>query len=269
MYHSVTFGSKNSYSDWHLVPDSRPVIVMPEQKKEVVDIPGGNGVIDLSMALTKFPIFNRRSGDLTFHVLNGYGNWKDLYEEIAAYLHGQKLNMWLEDDPNFYYTGYFSVAWTSNNDGTWSDITISYDLEPYKYSRSLVYMSDAFTLKKNTNGYNPSAVINGATSLPITLPTPLILEISNVQVNPKLAVGFKNSLLSIDDEATYYNTTTNQYETKHLITSSGTHTLKQYPICGKTSSDMYSLKVRFDISSISTTNGAAMTIRVGYRRALL
>ena len=33
-YHSVVFGEKNTWDDWHLVPSSRPVINPPDVIKE-------------------------------------------------------------------------------------------------------------------------------------------------------------------------------------------------------------------------------------------
>ena len=132
MYHSVTIGSKNTFTDWHLVPDSRPVINMPEPYTDFVEIPGMSGTLDLSETLTGYPTYKNREGELKFHVLNGY-NWIDIYSSIAAYIHGKRLKLVLEDDPNWYYEGRFSVKeWESNNDGTWSDITIGYTLDPYK-----------------------------------------------------------------------------------------------------------------------------------------
>lgn len=264
MYHSVTFGTKNSYSDWHLVPDSRPVIAMPEQKKEVVDVPGGNGVLDMSMALTKFPIFNRRSGSLTFHVLNGYRNWKDLYEEIAMYLHGQKLNMWLEDDPDYYYTGYFAVTWTSNNDGTWSDIEIEYDLEPYKYARTISSIGGSYTVNASSGEYNMSIP---SSNMDPSLPTPLILEVTNCHNNPKIAVGFTNSFLGISENAV--TSTSSGYITPYLITKDGTYIIQKYPICGKTTSDMANIRVKVNLGSMSTNSSAYATVAPKFRRAKL
>ena len=132
MYHSVTIGSMNTFSDWHLVPDSRPVIVLPETKTVTVDIPGSNGILDLSESLTHYPLYNNRSGTLEFHVLNDYTPWDVLYHRIANYLHGRRRNLVLEDDPMYYYTGRYAIEWTSNNDGTWSDVAINYELDPYK-----------------------------------------------------------------------------------------------------------------------------------------
>lgn len=142
MYHSVKFNNDfpnentviDTYSDWHLVPESRPVVPMPEVNTNYVDVPGMSGSIDLTEYLTGYPTYKNRTGSLKFHVLNGYNPWQVTYHNIANYLHGKEAAMMLEDDPNYYYFGRFTVqSWTSNNDGTWSDVEIGYTLDPYKY----------------------------------------------------------------------------------------------------------------------------------------
>lgn len=150
-YHSLYFGTditkdidsetgevdfkkcKHTFKDFHLVPTTRPVFEPPSPKSTVIDIPGFDGVIDLSESLTGFPIFNNRTGSLEFAVLNDIEDWTTIYNSIMKYIHGRYLKCIMEDDLEFYYEGRFSVSnWTSNNDGTWSTVTIDYDLQPYK-----------------------------------------------------------------------------------------------------------------------------------------
>ena len=131
MYHSITFGDKNTWNDWHLIPSKRPSFNPPTVKSQYVDIPGGNGVLDLTESLTGYPLYNTRTGSWEFYVENGFKPWDELYSEISNYLHGQKLRAILEDDLGFYYEGRFTVdEW--NSDSWWSTITISYDVYPYK-----------------------------------------------------------------------------------------------------------------------------------------
>lgn len=134
MYHSVIFGEKNTYGDWKIVPSSRPVINPPTQKTKILDIPGADGVLDISEALTGYPVYNNRAGSLEFMVLNDYEHyhWEHVYSEIVNYLHSKKTTMILEDDPAYFYEGRFHVNdWKSNKD--WSTITIDYDVGPYKW----------------------------------------------------------------------------------------------------------------------------------------
>lgn len=143
MYHSLSITvdgvSKNTYTDWHLVPKVRPVINPPKPKTHYIDIPGGDGSIDLTDTLAGRPVYANREGDIEFYVLNNYAmegpstyNWMDIYTAIMQFLHGKKAMIILEDEPTHYYLGRLTVDnWTTNND--WSTISISYSLEPYKY----------------------------------------------------------------------------------------------------------------------------------------
>lgn len=131
MYHSITIGEKNTWDDWRLIPSSRPLFNPPTPKTNTVEIPGGDGVLDLSEALAGRPTYNNRTGSWTFYVTNGFKDWSVLYSEIMAYLHGRSFKAFLEDDPGYFYEGRFSVnAWKSNKD--YSQITIDYNVGPYK-----------------------------------------------------------------------------------------------------------------------------------------
>lgn len=147
-YHSITFGDKNTWTDWHLVPSTRPVVNPPKPKTQYVDIPGADGSIDLTDSLAGRPVFSDREGSFDFIVLNDYNidnydyNWIDVYTEILQYLHGRRMTMFLEDDPEYYYEGRFEVNnWTT--DANNSTISINYVLNPYKYRRNTPFTAAA------------------------------------------------------------------------------------------------------------------------------
>lgn len=139
MYHSITFISsdnteKNTWDDWYLIPSSRPVFSPPGVKTQYVNIPGGNGQIDLTESLTGYPLYENRTGTFEFYVENGHKLWNILYSEIMNFLHGKYLTAYLEDEPDYIYIGRFDVnEWKS--DKWWSVITINYDVYPYKKDR--------------------------------------------------------------------------------------------------------------------------------------
>jgi len=131
MYHSITYGEKNTWDDWHLVPSSRPLFAPPPPKEKTLDIPGGDGLVDLSTSLTGYPVFNNREGSTEFYVMNGYQEWYELYSEIMTYLHGHSMRAFLEDNPDYFYEGRFKVnEWRSDKD--YSRIVIDYNVKPYK-----------------------------------------------------------------------------------------------------------------------------------------
>lgn len=132
MYHSVTFGDKNTWDDWHLIPKTRPLFKTPSQKTKILDIPGGNGVLDLSTSLTGYPIFNNREGTLEFAVVNGFKPWYQAVTDISEHLHGKTMKAILEDDLEYFYEGRFNVnEWKS--DKSFSTIGIDYSVNPYKW----------------------------------------------------------------------------------------------------------------------------------------
>lgn len=142
MYHSITFGDKNTWDDWKIVPKTRPLFKQPPVKTNYVDIPGASSKLDFSEALTGYPLYENRTGTFEFYVLNSLdGNEYDrdldvLYSQIANYIHGKRLKAYLEDDPEWYYEGRFSIEdWAPGDsaDNPRSSLTINYDVGPYKW----------------------------------------------------------------------------------------------------------------------------------------
>jgi phage-related protein len=177
MYHSVTFRRvyttprnrtvlKNSYTDFKLVPSSRPVIAPPELKTSYVDIPGGNGSIDLSEVVSGCPVYENREGDIEFYVLNSnypgfnnYDTWIKRYTDIMNFLHGRKIEMILEDDPDYYYRGRFSVdEWASEKD--YSMLTLSYILEPFKWASKSSLQTKPNLVNINVGSIEPGITLN-------------------------------------------------------------------------------------------------------------
>lgn len=131
LYHSITFGDKNTWDNWHIVPTSRPVFNPPKPKTKFLEIEGGNGLIDLSESLTGYPVYSNREGSFEFIVMNDYKEWQEAYSDISDYLHGQKMKAVLEDDQYYFYEGRFSVNnWKSDKNNSF--ITIDYNVAPYK-----------------------------------------------------------------------------------------------------------------------------------------
>lgn len=195
MYHSISFydGTSrfNTYNTWGLVPETRPFVVPPEPKTKYLDLPAGNGRIDLTESLTGYPVYNDREGEWTFYVLNDYTatdeppggikivdtldvsggvirtistratppapspdgtptytNWADRLSAIMNAIQGKKIKAVLDDDSDYYYNGRFYVSdWDSSGE-TYSTITISYVVDPFKKgctvaeSGSAIYLVD-------------------------------------------------------------------------------------------------------------------------------
>lgn len=128
----------DTFDDWRIVPESRPLVSPPEVKTEYVEIPGADGSLDYTEALSGIK-YNNREGSWTFYVLNvlsglsgSFMSWNELYSLIMKTVHGKRKRVVLESDPEYYYTGRIFVdQWNSDKD--YSKITLKYIMDPWKY----------------------------------------------------------------------------------------------------------------------------------------
>lgn len=133
MYHSIKFNNKDCYAEWGLIPNGRPHVVPPSVRTNVIELPGGNGNIDLTTSLTGYPLYGNREGSFEFLITRkdkNY-NWVSLQNELSKTFHGKQLKIILEDDPGYYYIGRCSLGeWTEGR--PYDTVTLDYVLEPYK-----------------------------------------------------------------------------------------------------------------------------------------
>lgn len=189
MYHSITFGDKNTWDDWHLVPSSRPVIAPPDVKSKTVDIPGADGELNLTDLLNGRPTYQNRTGSIEFIVVNDYWDWDVAYSTIMNYLQGKSMKMVLEDDPAYYYEGRFAVSeWRS--DKSWSIITIDYNVYPYKKELSATdedWLWDSFD-------FETQIIQNGLKNLTVDGTLTVTVEGSPQPVAPVITVSVPMTL---------------------------------------------------------------------------
>lgn len=127
------YNERNTWDDWYLVPTERISVNNPDVKTDYIDVPGANSSLDFTEALTNYPLYSKRTGSWTFRTIPGYYPWDVLYRRISNFLHGRKLRVVLEDDAYYFYVGRMKVNEFKSSERN-SEITIDYELEPYKYS---------------------------------------------------------------------------------------------------------------------------------------
>lgn len=127
----ITFGDCHSFKDLKMVLSSRTV-GLPDINTETVTIPGRNGYLDLSETLTGRVIYGNRTLEFNFGVLGGAKNWSGVMSSIAAEIHGKKLKIIQDDDPQYYMIGRCQInAFKTNM--TLAEISITCDCEPFRY----------------------------------------------------------------------------------------------------------------------------------------
>lgn len=163
----VTINGKHSYNDFGLILTSVN-LPLPAPKRVLVDIPGSDGVADITEQIGSVK-FNNRTITMTF----AYHNVKEwqlrLYTAVATAWHGKNVHICFDDDPNYFYVGRIdSGSWEVNTYlGT---ITLTADCEPYKYGVSLTtsdWLWDPFNFELDTIRDYREIVVDGSKTVVI------------------------------------------------------------------------------------------------------
>jgi phage-related protein len=125
----IKFGNYHSYNDFSLIL-SQKTIGTPSLKTESVDIPGGDGVLDLTEFFGDVK-YNNRPLSFDFSTKVYQDQFMELFSAIQNALHGQKKQIIIDEDAEWYYTGRITVSeWKA--DKNIGKLTIDCDCEPYK-----------------------------------------------------------------------------------------------------------------------------------------
>lgn len=129
----IMFGNYHAWNDFQLILASK-TIGTPSPKTETIDIPGGDGVLDLTefFGETKY---NNRSLSFEFSSMVNPSEFMPLFSRVQNALHGKKMTITLDDDPEWYYIGRISVSeWKA--DRNIGKLVVDCDCDPYKYQIS-------------------------------------------------------------------------------------------------------------------------------------
>lgn len=117
----------------------------PEPKTYTVDIPGSNGVIDLTEALTGDVAYKNRKQEFKFAVID-VKNFEKVKTEVSNFLHGRAFDYTMTMDPGYTYHGRFSVDSYSHEayaNGLLGQFKITVDANPYKLKEHYSYHLNA------------------------------------------------------------------------------------------------------------------------------
>lgn len=126
--------TKLSYTDWGLLV--APVTISaPTPQTYYVEIVGREGSLDLSEALGGMH-YKDREISLVFTTSVSMKDIYSKYSQVCNFLHGQKVDITLPDDSNFYYSGRCSIGNLARARRT-GQIEVKATIEPYKYKNNV------------------------------------------------------------------------------------------------------------------------------------
>lgn len=138
----IMFGDYHSYDDLDLVLNDKE-LEAPSPKTETIDIPGADGELDFTEFFGEVKYENRK---LTFNftLMDTPSKFLTAFSNIQNAIHGKKLHITLDDDPDFYYVGRCTVdRWKADkNIGT---ITVEANCEPYKYKQTVTTVTQSIS----------------------------------------------------------------------------------------------------------------------------
>lgn len=130
----VNFNGKHSYWDWGLILSEAPVVSPPKPKEKLVDVPGADGSLDLTETLTGKVQYEMRDITFKFTMMISRERWPEMYSEILAHLHGKVVEITLDNDQDYFYTGRAKIdKWEPGQ--AVAEMTIKAKVAPYKISR--------------------------------------------------------------------------------------------------------------------------------------
>lgn len=133
-FYSITINGKNTWDEWKLMPVKAGKIefATPEMKYESVEIAGSDNALDMSEVLTGYPLYESRRGSLTFRFFDNGVPARSRFDQLKNFLHGKKVKVINEDQPEYYYEGRMMVGDFKPSKGNWGEVEISYILDAYK-----------------------------------------------------------------------------------------------------------------------------------------
>ena len=171
----ITFGT-HQQEEFGLLP-KQVIISPPEAKTYLVPVPGRNGSLDFTEALTDGQVvYNDRLLTITMYCFAEEERLPEMETACRNALHGQKLNIVMDCDPGYYYRGRLSVDWVSEDNIDIATITATCD--PYKYKLSP-------TVKEFD--------VNG--SLSVTLPNERMPAVPTVTTDAEITLQFGGSTI--------------------------------------------------------------------------
>lgn len=169
----------------------------PEPKTNIIDIPGADGLIDLTESLSGRTLYNNRVITMEFGRGLKKEAWPTMYSRIQSLFHGKQVKIIFDDDTEYYYLGRATVSDYARTQmlGT---LTITVSAEPYKYEMYGGlddWLWDPFNFRTGIIRSYKNLVVSGTRSVKIFGRDKVIVPI--IISNASMTVTFKGHTYNI------------------------------------------------------------------------
>ena len=143
----LQFGDYHTADDWNLILHEK-IVAPPVPKTNYVSVPGRDGDLDLTEALSDVVNYQDRKASFTFLLTDGsHADRVALISKIIGVLHGQSVRIIDTDDyPEYYMIGRLSVTDISNSNA-YGILKIEAVCQPWRYA--LIHKLRAITVEQS------------------------------------------------------------------------------------------------------------------------
>ena len=142
MLYGVQINGVDTLESWGLILLADLVETPPERKENIVDIPGADGVLDLSEVLTGEPVYTTRAVSGTLFRRADQWTMKYLHGMLLDRYHGRRVALTVPSDLFHYYAGVLQIGeYAEDNPGR---IPFSIPMaDPWRYKKEITTVTAA------------------------------------------------------------------------------------------------------------------------------
>ena len=175
----VFFDGIASFRDWGIYLSSI-VIDDPQPKEIYVDIPNGDGALDLTEALTGEVHYESRPFEAVFTIKPETYS-VELVRYLRSYLNGKQRTIRTKEEPGYYLIG--RCATSIKKDGVLAVLTAKATCQPWKYKNDV-------TAKNTTIGASGTTTLNLTNERKRVIPT--------ITASAAVTIAFNGKTISVN-----------------------------------------------------------------------
>lgn len=131
---ACTINGKHTYRDYGLYVINNNPVAPPEVRTQYLTIPGRNGDVDLTDALTGGPVYGKRMITLQLNGKKPSADWDGFISDFLNEVHGKLVTVIFDDDPDYFYLGRASVQADYTKGNEVASFTLVVEADPFKRS---------------------------------------------------------------------------------------------------------------------------------------
>lgn len=136
----------------------------PGVRKRLIEVPGKNGFIDASEALTGYPVFDNRTVSFRLDITNASASLNETsVAELTAFAHGKNIRIVFDFDSTHYYFGKCDIS-VDRVAPKYYKASFKIDCDPYAYNTSLTSVSYNGSGSKVISSAMPTEITISATT---------------------------------------------------------------------------------------------------------